>query len=347
MPGPLSARLARTLQQAWLRRGPLASALLPLSWVFHALVRLRRAGYAHGLFATQQLPVPVIVIGNLIVGGAGKTPVVLALAALLRRRGRTPGIVTRGYGARAGAGVLEVEPDTPATACGDEPKLLRLRSGAPVVVGRDRPAAARRLLQAHPGVDVILSDDGLQHLALGRDVQVIVFDARGAGNGWLLPAGPLREPIAQAPPARSLVLYNAGTPTTPWPGTCIRPALGGAVELAAWARGEPCAREALQRLRGRRVLAAAGIANPQRFFAMLGEYGLELDTLELPDHWPFDRLPWPASTPDVIITEKDAVKIDPARLGNTRIWVAPLDLHLGADVESALLALLPAASAMR
>jgi tetraacyldisaccharide 4'-kinase len=347
VPGPLSARLARILQQAWLGRGPLACVFLPLSWVFQGLVCLRRAAYAHGLFATQRLPVPVIVVGNLVVGGAGKTPVVLALAALLRSRGRNPGIVTRGYGGGAGTDVLAVEPDTSAVSCGDEPKLLRLRSGAPVFVGRDRPAAARRLLQAHPGVDVILSDDGLQHLALGRDVQVIVFDARGAGNRWLLPAGPLREPLALRPPARSLVLYNAMTPSTVWPGTCIRPALGGAVELAAWARGEPCAQEVLLRLRGRRVLAVAGIANPQRFFAMLVEHGLDIDTLELPDHWPFDSLPWPASTLDVIITEKDAVKIDPARLGNTRVWVAPLDLRLRAEFESALLALLPPASAAR
>ncbi len=345
MPGPLSARLARILQQAWLGRGPLACVLLPLSWVFHVLLWLRRAAYAHGLFATQRLPVPVIVVGNLVVGGAGKTPVVLALAALLRSRGRTPGIVARGYGGGAGTNVLAVDPVTPTALCGDEPKLLRLRSGAPVFVGRDRPAAARGLLRAHPGVDVILSDDGLQHLALERDVQVIVFDARGAGNGWLLPAGPLREPLAQQPPTRSLVLYNASDPTTTWPGTCIRPALGGAVELAAWARGEPCAQEVLLRLRGRRILAVAGIANPQRFFAMLVEHGLDIDTLELPDHWPFDSLPWPASTLDVIMTEKDAVKIDPARLGSTRVWVAPLDLHLGADFEAALLALLPPAGA--
>jgi tetraacyldisaccharide 4'-kinase len=347
VPGPLAARFAYALQSAWYRRGPLACSLWPASRLFEALVRLRRAGYQRGLFTTQRLPVPVIVVGNLIVGGAGKTPVVLALAALLQRRGYTPGIVARGHGGSVGRGVLNVEPDTPAATCGDEPKLLRLRSGAPVVVGRARPAAARALLQAHPRVNVILSDDGLQHLALGRDVQVIVFDARGAGNGWLLPAGPLREPLAQRPPARSLVLYNAAMASTAWPGTCIRPTLSGAVELSSWTRGEPGTREALKRLRGRRMVAAAGIANPQRFFSMLREHGLELDSLELPDHWPFDNLPWPATTADVIVTEKDAVKIDPARLGSTRVWVATLDLQLGAEFETALLALLPAPRATK
>lgn len=342
---PLVLRLVRTLQQAWLRRGLIACALLPLSGLFAALVWLRRRAYRHGLLCTHRFPVPVIVVGNLVVGGAGKTPVVLALAATLRRCGYTPGMVARGYGGRASGAALNVEPHTPATECGDEPKLLRLRSNAPVVVGRDRPAAARALLQSHPTVDVIISDDGLQHLALARHVQVIVFDDRGAGNGWLLPAGPLREPLGQQAPARSLVLYNAPAPSTPWPGTCIRPQLGGAVELSAWARGEPGTLHALHRLRdlrARRPLAAAGIANPERFFTMLREHGVDAETLELPDHRPFDTLPWPASTADVIITEKDAVKIDPARLGTTRVWVATLDLQLGAAVETELLGLLPA-----
>lgn len=348
MPEPLAARLARTLQQAWLRRGWLAWALLPLSGLFGALVWLRRLAHERGLITTHRFPVPIIVVGNLVAGGAGKTPVVLALVALLRHRGYTPGVVARGYGGRARGPVLDVEPHTPAAECGDEPKLLRLRGSAPVVVGRDRPAAARALLQSHRAVDVIISDDGLQHLALARDVQVIVFDARGVGNGWLLPAGPLREPPARRVPARSLVLYNSAAASTPWPGTCIRPQLGGVVELSDWARGEPGTLQALHRLRGpqtRRPLAAAGIANPQRFFSVLREHGLDVETLELPDHWPFVTLPWPASTADVIITEKDAVKIDPDRVGATRVWVATLDLQLGATFEAELLALLPPARA--
>ena len=347
VPGPLTTRLAHTLQQAWLERGTLAVLLLPLAFVFGALGWLRGALYRRGMLSRQRLPVPVVVVGNLIVGGAGKTPVVLELVRLLRRRGYTPGVLSRGYGRRGGSEVLAVDAATPAAACGDEPKLLSLRSGARVVVDRDRPAAGRALLQAHSGVDVIVSDDGLQHLALERDVQVIVFDARGIGNGWLLPAGPLREPFAPQAPARSLVVYNAAAASTPWPGHCMDARLSGVAELGAWWRGEAVTPQTLAALRGRPLTAAAGIANPQRFFDMLREHDLEFTPLPLPDHWPYATLPWAAHVGDVIVTEKDAVKLDPARLGATRVWVAALDLALGAPFEAELLALLPAPRARR
>ena len=192
---------AQKLQEAWLWRGPLARALLPLSWLYGAVVALRRGLFRTGLLRATRLPVPVVVVGNLIAGGAGKTPTTLALVSLLREQGWTPGIVSRGHG-REGAGLYEVTRDSSALHSGDEPLLLHLRSGAPMVVGADRVAAARTLLQRHPEVDLLLSDDGLQHLRLARDVEVIVFDERGAGNGWLLPAGPLREPVPAAAPPR-------------------------------------------------------------------------------------------------------------------------------------------------
>ena len=195
------------LQRAWLERGA-AAALLPLAWLFGALAASRRGLYRAGMLRRVEVGVPVVVVGNLIAGGAGKTPTVLAVVRLLQRHGRRPGIVSRGHG-RTDAGVLEVSPDTLAQDCGDEPLLLRLRAGVPVCVARDRVAAAQALRRRHPEVDVIVSDDGLQHLRLARDLQIIVFDERGAGNGWLLPAGPLREPLPATPPPRSLVLYNA------------------------------------------------------------------------------------------------------------------------------------------
>ena len=231
---------------------------------------------------------------------------------------------------------------TPVRSCGDEPLLLHLRGRVPVVVGRDRPAAARALLAAHSQVDIIVSDDGLQHRRLGRDAQLIVFDERGAGNGWLLPAGPLREPLAAEVPARSAVLYNAPRATTAWPGGVARRGIGGALSLAAWRAGEAATEANLAALRGRRVLAAAGIARPQRFFAMLRERGLAIDELALPDHFAFERLPWPPHTPDVIVTEKDAVKLaaDTAA-GSTRVWVATLDFRRAAATEAVLCGLLP------
>jgi tetraacyldisaccharide 4'-kinase len=344
---PTHPSLQRQVEAAWARRGALAALLWPLSLLYRSAVALRAAAYALGLLRSERLAAPAIVVGNLVAGGAGKTPATLALVALLRRAGWTPGIVSRGYGGSAG-GVVAVGRDTPARLCGDEPLLLHLRSGAPVVVGRDRVAAARELLRRHPGVDVVVSDDGLQHLRLARDAQLIVFDERGAGNGWLLPAGPLREPMAAAAPARSVVLYNAAAPSTPWPGTMAQRRLAGVTALADWWAGAAPDAQRLDRLREQPLLAVAGIARPARFFALLREAGLQIAELALPDHHPFDTLPWPAKTRDVILTEKDAVKLPPGRaLGATRVWVATLDFRLGLPAEAALLRLLPARPAPR
>jgi tetraacyldisaccharide 4'-kinase len=282
----------------------------------------------------------VVVVGNLVAGGAGKTPTVIAVASMLRQRGWQPGIVSRGYG-RAGDGVLEVRPDTPAAQCGDEPRLLQRRLGLPVVVGRDRVAAARELLRRHPAVDILVSDDGLQHRRLPRRAQVLVFDERGAGNGWLLPAGPLREPLPARAPPSTVVLYNAAAPSTPLPGHLARRAMAGLVPLREWWAGQPASAEALRGLAGRPVVAAAGMAQPERFFRMLEAAGLAVQRLPLPDHHDYATLPWPASTPDVVVTEKDAVKLAPDAAGATRVWVAPLDFEPGAAFERALLDLLP------
>jgi tetraacyldisaccharide 4'-kinase len=329
------------LERAWLERGTLAIMLLPLAWLFGAITALRKWLYRLGFLRAQTLPVPVVVVGNLIVGGAGKTPTVMAIIALLRRHGLTPGIVSRGYG-RSSGGTLEVQPQTAATDCGDEPLLMRLRTGAPVVVGRDRAAAGQALLRAHPAVDILVSDDGLQHLKLARDAQVLVFDERGVGNGWLLPAGPLREPLPASVPACSVVLYNASAPSTALPGSLASRSLAGVVALAAWHAGHGGSMAALESLRGRPLVAAAGVARPNRFFGMLRAHGLQISPLPLPDHFDFATLPWPADTPDVVLTEKDAVKLAPARAGATRVWVAALDFALPAAFETALLSLLPA-----
>jgi tetraacyldisaccharide 4'-kinase len=213
------------------------------------------------------------------------------------------------------------------------------------VVGRDRVAAARALLKAHGAVTVIVCDDGLQHLRLARDVEVIVFDDRGAGNGRCLPAGPLREPLPARAPVGAVVIYNAAAPSTAWPGHLMRRRLAGVVSLAGWHRGEPATQQALQALRGApRLVAAAGTARPARFFAMLQAEGLSPRELPLPDHAPLDVLPWPADTPDAIVTEKDAVKLQPGACGHTRVWVAPLDSVLAQAAVDAVLTRLAAAA---
>ncbi|HUG25151.1 tetraacyldisaccharide 4'-kinase [Piscinibacter sp.] len=328
------------LERAWLSRGPLAIALLPLAALFGALGGLRRALYRLGWLRTQALPVPVVVVGNLIAGGAGKTPAVMAVVAALRARGFRPGVVSRGYGRRESR-LVDVTADTPAAHSGDEPLLLHIRLRVPVVVGSDRVAAVRELLRLHPAVDVVVSDDGLQHLRLPRAAQVLVFDERGAGNGWLLPAGPLREPMPSRMPPRTVVLYNAGRPSTALPGGIAQRELAGVVELHDWWSGRPASREALQNLVGRPLVAAAGTARPGRFFEMLESAGLTVQPLPLPDHHGYATLPWPPGTPDVVVTEKDAVKLAPDRAGSTRVWVAPLDFRMDAALEQALFDLLP------
>ncbi|HET9823268.1 MAG TPA: tetraacyldisaccharide 4'-kinase [Burkholderiaceae bacterium] len=310
---------------------PLACAYGALSWLDRKRTRPRHPG------------LPVVVIGNLVVGGAGKTPTVIAVVRSLRALGWSPGVVSRGHGRREPRRVREVRADSAPDDVGDEPLLIHLRTRAPVVVGRDRVAAAAALRQAHPDVDLIVSDDGLQHHRLARDAEVIVFDERGVGNGALLPAGPLRERLPTHAQADALVLYNALAPSTPLRGWLAHRRLGGVVALDAWWRGEPADPAALAALGRRPVVAVAGIAHPGRFFEMLRAEGLVVVEHPLPDHHAFRTLPWRPDTPDVIVTEKDAVKLAPQRIGGeTRVWVAPLDFQPDAGLFAALRRALPA-----
>lgn len=329
----------------------LSSGLLPASWTFGSIGALRRLLYERGTLTTDELPVPVVVVGNIIVGGAGKTPATIAVVAMLGRHGWTPGVVSRGYGRSSGE-VRAAGASSVAAEVGDEPILIARRTGAPVYVGNDRTAAAHALLQANPDVDIVVSDDGLQHLALGRDVEIVVFDERGVGNGRLLPAGPLREPLPFGPvgsdartPSRQrpprLVLYNAPKATTALPGFLGERRLAGAVLLEDWKRGEPASPATLASLRGRRIVAAAGVSQPGRFFAMLRDQGIEVIELPLADHHDFATLPWPPGTGDVIVTEKDAVKLAGRRHGGARVWVATLDFQAEPAFEAALFAALP------
>jgi tetraacyldisaccharide 4'-kinase len=352
----MPAALARLLQRHWWRPRltPLTATLLPLAWLVGAVAARRRAGAR-----APGLPVPVIVVGNVIVGGAGKTPTVIALVALLRSWGWNPGIVSRGHG-RADAAALLLDSTTPATAStpaafGDEPLLMHRRTGAPVAVARRRREAALRLLAAHPEVDIVIADDGLQHHALPRDIELVVFDGRGIGNGRPLPAGPLRErasdiwPIEADTPPR-FILVNGRWPAPPARALpaprerCFEAtrALGGALPLSDWARGGTATRDAFAALRGRPLVAAAGIGDPERFFAMLEAEGLAIARLPLADHAAFDALPWPADSADVIVTEKDAVKLAGRALGRTRVWVATLDFELPHALAAALRGALPA-----
>jgi tetraacyldisaccharide 4'-kinase len=347
MPGSAAAprpapRLATWLTAQWARPTPsLAARLLqPLAWVYGALEAGHRGIYRLGWRQAQRAPVPLLVVGNLVAGGAGKTPAVMAVVALLRQQGWTPGVISRGHG-RHGTGVLDVTRQHSAADVGDEPLLIHLRTQAPVVVGADRAAAARALCAAHPAVDILVADDGLQHHRLHHDMALIVFDARGAGNGLLLPAGPLRTPMPSGLRPHQRVLYNTASPSTALPGCTGTRRLAGVQPLADWWAGKPLPADggwpALRALAGNGtpllggaatpLLAAAGLAQPEPFFAMLEAQGLAIGRLPLADHHPLQPLPWPASTPCVVLTEKDAVKLPPHQAGTTAVWVARLDFQ--------------------
>jgi tetraacyldisaccharide 4'-kinase len=232
-----------------------------------------------------------------------------------------------------------VQADSDPAEVGDEPLLMHLRTGVPVMVGRDRVAAGRALLAAHPEVTMLVCDDGLQHLRLARDLEILVFDERGAGNGWMLPAGPLRE---DAQRHADLVLYNAEAPSAPRPGFLAHRLLGPAVPLAAWRRGAHDGPR-LGSFRGRSVLAAAGIAHPRRFFAMLEAEGLAFERMPLPDHHRYRTVPWQGWAGEVIlVTEKDAVKLrGEAFEADERVFVVTLDFHPDAAFFNAFDRLLP------
>jgi tetraacyldisaccharide 4'-kinase len=350
--------LAAELNRAWLQRGWLAMLLWPLSMLMRGLVATRRQAYQRGWMKSERLPVPVLVVGNRVLGGAGKTPTTIALLEHLKSRGWQPGVLSRGYRADGGGAqpVLidaRTAPGLQAQATGDEPMLIWRRAGVPIMVGRDRVASGQALLRAHPDIDMLVCDDGLQHLRLQRDIEVIVFDERGAGNGWLLPAGPLREPIDVASPdtlrAPPIVLYNANRPSTDLPGHVAQWHTAPLRPLQDWWHSRPAsATLAPDQTRPQAACAVAGIAHPQRFFDALARQGFAVEGIALDDHADFATLPWPASARDVIVTEKDAVKLPPERVAaerpGCRVWVAALDFRpedsFWAAVDAAL-ALLP------
>ncbi|GAB3371449.1 tetraacyldisaccharide 4'-kinase [Massilia agri] len=326
----MASNLESLLTRAWLRRGPLALALLPLSLLFRLLAGLRTLLYRSGIKQSERLPVPVIVVGNIFIGGTGKTPLTIWLAERLRAAGLRPGVISRGHGG-AEACPREVTPQSAPGDVGDEPLLIAARAGCPVVVGRKRAEAGRALLAAHPEVDVLITDDGLQHYALARDVEIVLFDGRGVGNGWLLPAGPLREAPSRR---RDFTVVNAPEITP-----ALARAVGGQPFRMALAgdKAEPLSRPGegmpLAQLQGKRIVAAAGIGNPGRFFAMLRAAGLTVQELPLPDHHDFRDRPFDHVDADVIlITEKDAVKC--RQLDNLkddpRLWVVPVTARIDA-----------------
>lgn len=311
------AALEHWLNREWRRKGLAQIFLLPLSWLFGALAALRRGCYRIGVCRVQTVGVPVIVVGNIAVGGVGKTPIVLALAQLLQGAGLRPGIVTRGYKSEA-RGTREVGPEDDPTLVGDEALLLSRNGGCPVWLGADRVAAAKALVAAHPDTDVILSDDGLQHYRLARAIEIAVIDGRyGCGNKRLLPAGPLREPMRRLHSV-DYVLKN-GVATAEY-----------SVEIVGecfYNVANPFRTTTAEAFRDRSVVAIAGIANPQRFFDRLRMLKIRFQSYAFPDHWGFAEEDLEFGEADAIImTEKDAVKC--ADFASEKCWYLKIEARL-------------------
>ena len=312
------------LQNHWYRITPLHIILFPISLVFRLVVALRREMYRNGSLPSNQLLLPVIVIGNINVGGTGKTPLTLALAQQLAEHGRHPLIVSRGFGGSTKRPQYVSETSNPLQV-GDEPLLMAQRNICPVWIGRDRANTARAAFQAHPQCDVLLCDDGLQHYRLQRDAEIAVIDgARRFGNGLMLPAGPLREPVSRLQEVDAVVVNGddaaAGQYKMRLSGDTFYNLLDPDIKAPA------------DHFKGTKNHAVAGIGNPQRYFQHLEALGLSFTPHAFPDHHPYraDELSF-ADCEAIIMTEKDAVKC--AAFADARYWV----LRVDARIDSALL----------
>jgi len=307
------------IEQYWYRRSLLHLLLYPLSLLFRALVWLRRSAYRTGLLQSIRVGVPVVVVGNISVGGTGKTPLTLALAQHLIERGRHPLIISRGHGAAADA-PRAVDPADRAQNVGDEPLLMAQRKLCPVWIGKGRAAAAQAALAAHPECDVILCDDGLQHYRLARDFEIAVIDGnRRFGNGWLMPAGPLREPVSRLHSVDAIVC-NGGR--------------AAANEFAMTLHGDvfrnlhdPEKTRSAKDFSGLRCHAAAGIGDPARFFRHLAALGLHCVTHPFPDHHVFQPAELGFAECDaLLLTEKDAVKC--SAFADEKYWALRVDARI-------------------
>ena len=313
----MRTKLTHQLEDAWYGRTGLTLVLRPLSWLFIAVATLRRFGYQIKVLKQTKLAVPVIIVGNLTVGGTGKTPLVIWIANYLKQAGYKPGIISRGYGGLARHWPQQVRPDADPIMVGDEAVVIARRSQCPMAVGPDRVAAGEALLK-YADIDVIISDDGLQHYRLDRDVEILVIDGiRRFGNGYCLPAGPLRERPSRKDEV-DIIITNGIAAQGEYPMKYEGMRLINMVSEQA---------AELTEFKDKVVTAIAGIGNPDRFFNYLRKTGLRISTISFPDHFHYQAESLQSvNDQTVIMTEKDAVKCQ--RFARPGWWYLPVDVEL-------------------
>lgn len=336
--------MADWLQKKWNGYSIWHLVLLPMSLVFFFLSTTRKYLFRLGVLRSYKLPVPVIVVGNISIGGTGKTPLVIWLAQQLSLSGLNPGIISRGYGGSVN-NVTEASSNSSPSQVGDEPLLIAKRIACPVFVGADRVVAAMALLKAHPQVNVVVSDDGLQHYALQRDIEIAVVDAaRTFGNELLLPAGPLRESKSRLHEVDAIVMTNANQQTlikteikTEFLSPVFEMEFSGDVFVSLF---DGKSQQTAHFFNNKSLVAVAGIGNPKRFFDTLTKMGLVFERKSFADHHAFvpqDLSPFAGKT--IVMTEKDAVKCAQFAKGNAQydIWMLPVSANIGDGLNKLVL----------
>lgn len=324
------------LQKQWATYTLWHLLLTPLSWLFFVIARIRGWLYKSGWLKSYRLSVPVIVVGNINVGGTGKTPLVIWLAEQLLQAGYKPGIISRGYGGQINA-AQAVFADSNPQQLGDEPVLIAKRTNCPVFVSPDRVAAGQALLQARPECNVIISDDGLQHYRLQRDVEIVVFDSvKGFGNEALLPAGPLRENASRLRSVDAVVSNGTVADVQRFLNIYgVRP-----IEMQLQSGNffnllDASKKSAAAAFAGQQVRAIAGIGNPERFFQQLTHMGISFSSKSYPDHYAFSARDFELTSENVVMTEKDAVKCH--AFAQSNFWVLPVNALIKDDLITIIL----------
>lgn len=301
--------------------------LLPSSWLFFLLIQLRRWLYRHGCLSSHKLSVPVVIVGNINVGGSGKTPIVIWLVEQLKQHGYQPGVISRGYGRHA-KGIHYLNQHSTPSEAGDEPLLIYQRSDCPVVVGADRVMAGKALLSAHPECDVIICDDGLQHYRLQRDIEIAVVDAQVL-HKKLLPAGPMREPVARLASVDFIISRDQVNVGSTYP-----------MQLHAdlfYNLLQPEQKVRAGAFNGKQISAIAGIGQPDKFFQQLAAMGLTVEEVPFPDHHAYTSEDLDAISCEILLmTEKDAVKC--RRFAKKHYWVLPASAIVQGDLMVKLIA---------